>query len=117
MARHFGVDMFTRMEVDSIVKLGGAGAAAGKGYQLAVKQRLGKSGTGVRWRTVNARRLVLAAGCLGTNGILLRSQTPSLNLSRQLGHHFSGNGDFFALAYNLDQVANFNGWGIGVPEE
>jgi cholesterol oxidase len=115
MARHFGVEMFTRMEIDSIVKLGGGGA--GKGYQLAVKQRLGKSGTDVQWRTVNARRLVLAAGCLGTNGILLRSQTPSLRFSRQLGQHFSGNGDFFALAYNLDQVANFNGWGIGVPEE
>ncbi len=110
-ARQCGVEMFTRMEVDSLVKLPGGG------YQLAVRHRGGKRGTEVSWRTVNARRVVLAAGCLGSTGLLLRSQTPRLRFSRQLGQHFSGNGDFFALAYNLEEVANFNGWGVGTPEQ
>ncbi len=112
MAKHFGVEMFTRMEVDSVQKL-----PHGKGYLLAVKHRLGKNGRTVQWQTITARRLVLAAGCLGTTGLLLRSQTPQLKFSRLLGHHFSGNGDFFALAYNMDQVADFNGWGVGVAEQ
>jgi cholesterol oxidase len=112
MARHFGVEMFTRMEVDSFQKLPG-----GKGYELAVKHRLGDDGRTVKWRRISARRLILAAGCLGTNGILMRSQSPRLGFSRQLGQRFSGNGDFFALAYSLDQVANFNGWSTGVPEQ
>jgi cholesterol oxidase len=112
MAKHFGVEMFTRMEVDSIVKLPGK-----LGYQVSVKHRTGERGTRFTWRNVSARRLILAAGCLGTNGILLRSQTPRLQFSKQLGRHFSGNGDFFALAYNMDQVANFNGWGVGTPEQ
>jgi cholesterol oxidase len=112
MAKHFGVEMYTGMEVDSIVKL-----PDGLGYQAAVKHRLGERGTRFTWRNISARRLVLAAGCLGTNGILLRSQTPRLRFSGQLGRHFSGNGDYFALAYNIDEVANFNGWGVGTPEQ
>ncbi len=110
-ASQCGVEMFTRMEVDTLVKLPQGG------YQLAVKYRGGKRGTEVTWRTVNARRVVLAAGCLGTTGLLLRSQTSTLQFSPRLGQHFSGNGDFFALAYNLEEVANFNGWGTGTPEQ
>jgi cholesterol oxidase len=112
MARHFGVEMFTRMEVDSFVKL-----PRGRGYQLAVKYRTGQTGEQFTWRNITARRLILAAGCLGTTGILLRSQTQSLQFSRQLGQHFSGNGDYFALAYNMSEVANFSGWGVGTPEQ
>jgi len=112
MAKHFGVEMFTRMEVDSIVKLPDK-----QGYQLTVKYRKGSRGTQVEWSNLSARRVVLAAGCLGTTGLLLRSQTTSLTFSKQLGQHFSGNGDYFALGYSLDQVANFNGWGLGTPEE
>jgi cholesterol oxidase len=112
MAKHFGVEMYTQMEVDSIVKLPDK-----LGYQISVMHRTGEQGRTFVWRNVSARRLILSAGCLGTNGILLRSQTPRFKFSRQLGHHFSGNGDFFALAYNIDQVANFNGWGVGTPEQ
>lgn len=112
MAKHFGVEMFTRMEVDSFLKLPGS-----EGYQVAVMYRKGARGTQVEWQNISARRLILAAGCLGTTGIMLRSQTPRLQFSKHLGYHFSGNGDFFALAYNMDQIPNFNGWGIGVPEE
>lgn len=112
MAKHFGVELYTRIEVDSVVKLPNH-----LGYQVAVMQRQGEQGTKITWRNISTRRLILAAGCLGTTGILLRSQTPQFKFSRQLGQHFSGNGDFFALAYNIDEVANFNGWGVGTPEQ
>lgn len=112
MARHYGVEMFTRMEVDSFVEL-----PDNRGYEVLVKQRLGTDGSDIEWQTISTRRLVLASGCLGTTGVLLRSQTPRLPFSSNLGQHFSGNGDYFALAYNMDEIPNFSGWGIGTPEE
>ena len=54
-------------------------------------------------RTVTARRVVLAAGTLGTNEILLRSRdvTGALpRLSATLGHGFSANGDFLGSIQN-----------------
>jgi cholesterol oxidase len=102
MAKHFGVEMFTRMEVRQLQKLPQGG------WQVSVDYHGGDKGTEVTSSNINARRVVLAAGCLGTNGILLRSQSRPNRLlfSPQLGHHFSGNGDFFALAYNTEH--NFN---------
>ena len=46
--------------------------------------------------SVMGSRVVLSAGTLGTNEILLRSQVLGLlsKLSRKLGHGYSGNGDF-----------------------
>jgi cholesterol oxidase len=50
---------------------------------------------GGRMRSVEARRVVLAAGTLGTVEVLLRSRAHGLKrLSPRLGHGFSGNGDF-----------------------
>jgi cholesterol oxidase len=62
-------------------------------------------------RTVAARRVVLAAGTLGSTEILLRSAPYGLTLSSQLGHHFTGNGDFLAFSYNNDRKANSIGIG------
>lgn len=60
-------------------------------------------------RTVTGRRVILAAGTLGTNEILLRSRdvTATLpGLSDVLGHGFSANGDFLGsvqgAAHDLD---------------
>lgn len=46
---------------------------------------------------VRARRLVLAAGALGTTYLLLRNRTALPHLSDRLGHAFSGNGDFLGF--------------------
>ncbi len=46
-------------------------------------------------RVVNANKVILAAGCLGSTEILLRSRTHgSLTFSDKLGSRFSSNGDF-----------------------
>ncbi|KZO92761.1 FAD/NAD(P)-binding domain-containing protein [Calocera viscosa TUFC12733] len=56
-------------------------------------------------------QVFLGAGTLGTNEILLRSQSMGLKVSPRLGTNFSGNGDILAFAYNTDLEAN----AIGMP--
>lgn len=52
---------------------------------------------------LSARHVILAAGTLGSTEILLRSQSPQLRLSAQLGRRFSGNGDVLAAVMDCDQ--------------
>ena len=60
---------------------------------------------------VRAKTVVLAAGTLGTNEIMLRSKTSTeqpLSMSNFLGSHYSGNGDTLGAATFTDQkVQNF----------
>ncbi|MFD1343267.1 GMC family oxidoreductase N-terminal domain-containing protein [Litorisediminicola beolgyonensis] len=58
-----------------------------------------------RDRTLRARRVILAAGALGSTEILSRSRDDPdapLNLSPALGERFSGNGDAWTFGYNAD---------------
>jgi cholesterol oxidase len=50
-------------------------------------------------RSVTADRVILAAGCVGTNEILLRSKQRGTipNLSERVGYGFSTNGDYLAF--------------------
>jgi cholesterol oxidase len=52
-----------------------------------------------------ARRVILAAGTLGSTEILLRSRGP-LRFSAQLGRKFSANGDMLVTAYDVTQPVN-----------
>lgn len=54
---------------------------------------------------IRAKRVILAAGTLGSTEILLRSKS-ALPLSGQLGHKFSANGDMLVTAYNLSRPVN-----------
>jgi choline dehydrogenase-like flavoprotein len=56
--------------------------------------------------TLRARRVVLAAGTLGSTEILLRSRAPKLNFSPRLGSNFSANGDMLAVLANLSKDVN-----------
>ncbi|WP_064750359.1 GMC family oxidoreductase N-terminal domain-containing protein [Solirubrobacter soli] len=105
MARHFGVELFTGVEVDRVE------ADAEEGYRLVCRVRSGATGTSERRRTITARRVVLSAGSLGSTGILLRSRSAGLSLSERLGHQFSGNGDNFSFAYNTDERTDAQGFG------
>ncbi|MEM5345693.1 alpha/beta fold hydrolase [Paraburkholderia azotifigens] len=60
---------------------------------------------------VTADVVILSAGTLGSTAILLRSQEAGLPVSKQLGEHFTGNGDVLAFAFNTDKVINGVGWG------
>ena len=50
--------------------------------------------------TIEAGEVILSAGSLNSTEILLRSEMHGLSVAPALGTRFSGNGDFFGLAYN-----------------
>lgn len=65
---------------------------------------------------ITAEIVVLAAGTLGTNEVLLRSRERGLSLSDHLGTRFSGNGDLVGWSYNTDQTINAFGFGNRSPK-
>lgn len=103
LAKKGGAHIFTQTEVDYIEK------AAEGGWIVYVRGRdhLLK----VTTTTLRARRVILAAGALGSTRILLRSQQQGLSLSPRVGTGFGGNGDFFGLAYNSERITDIIGWG------
>ncbi len=68
------------------------------GWEIVV-QDLSKGGTSHR---IAAPIVVLAAGTLGTNELLMRAQQRGLPLSAKLGEKFSANGDDLVIASDLD---------------
>ncbi|MCC6363381.1 MAG: GMC family oxidoreductase [Bryobacterales bacterium] len=57
------------------------------------------------------RAVVVSAGSPGSPTVLLRSRAKGLSLPDTLGTRFSGNGDFFGVAYNSDVRMDVLGWG------
>lgn len=57
-------------------------------------------------RRIGARIVVLAAGTLGTNELLLRARENGLALSDRLGEKFSANGDDLVIASDLSTPVN-----------
>ncbi len=55
---------------------------------------------------LKARRVIIAAGALGSTEILMRSKAAGLGVSGQLGQRFSGNGDMIAVGYNMETEIN-----------
>ncbi len=49
-------------------------------------------------QTITADRLILSAGTFGSTYLLLKNRMAFPHLSPQLGHHFSGNGDFVSIS-------------------
>ncbi|MCI0486555.1 MAG: GMC family oxidoreductase, partial [Blastocatellia bacterium] len=103
VAHRNGTDIFTRVEVYWIERLAGGGwRIHGKRYnQLGFPQNF----------TLEAANVILSAGSLGTTEILLRSERKGLALSPRVGTNFTGNGDFFGVAYNADPQINSLGFG------
>jgi cholesterol oxidase len=77
-------------------------------YQLIGK---GVEKFGAPTEFVQADKVVLSAGTLGSTEIMLRSKEKGLEVSDRLGLHFSGNGDVLGFAYNSDE--EINGVGAG----
>ncbi|KAI1691589.1 cholesterol oxidase [Ditylenchus destructor] len=55
---------------------------------------------------VVARRVILAAGSLGSTEILMRSRERGLRLSRMLGQGFSANGDVITVGHELPKAVH-----------
>ncbi|MFO1170910.1 MAG: GMC oxidoreductase [Hyphomicrobiaceae bacterium] len=85
-----GATVFCKARARSIAK-------TGTGWEVVVEDTAGPSLT----RRVVAPIVVLAAGTMGTNEILLRAQQTGLALSPKLGQRFSANGDDLVFAAEL----------------
>jgi cholesterol oxidase len=106
-AKKHGAKIFTETEVTTVAK-----TPDGK-WRVNFKF-LGARCRSARTRSVASDVVVLAAGTLGTAGILLRSRRADLPTSDRLGCHFSGNGDALAFAYDAKPCVNAMGWRHGV---
>ncbi|HVG19523.1 MAG TPA: GMC family oxidoreductase, partial [Blastocatellia bacterium] len=103
-----GAQIFTQTKVEWIEKLPGGGwRIHGKRYK---NQRDSDS------FTLDAGNVILGAGSINSTEILLRSEMHGLSVSPALGTGFSGNGDFFGLAYNSDVVTDVLGYGLRQPQ-
>ncbi|QLL07061.1 GMC oxidoreductase [Mycobacterium vicinigordonae] len=100
MAAHFGVELYAGIEAQRI-------EPTDDGRWRVITRRTGEKG---KESAVVARRVVVSAGTLGSNGILLRSAQAGLQLSTRLGKNFSGNGDNFGIAYNTDMRTDTQSW-------
>ncbi len=101
VAHRQGCHMFVKCEVKWLEKVADGWLVHGVRYRTIINDEF----------TLKARNVILAAGSLGTPEILLRSEMRGLSLSPKVGTQFSGNGDFFALAYNADSQLNTMGFG------
>src|SRR5436305_11023324 len=102
IAHNAGAAILTQTKVEWIEKLpDGAWRVHGRNY----KNTLESSGF-----TLDASNVVLSAGSLNSTEILLRSEMHGLAVSPALGTKFSGNGDFFGLAYNGDPETDVLGY-------
>ncbi len=102
MARNAGATILTQAKVEWLEKLPSGG------WRIHGKH-VNDDLSGQSF-TLDAGEVVLSAGSLNTPEILLRSEMHGLAVSPALGTKFSGNGDFFGLAYNCNDETNVLGY-------
>ncbi|SDH73333.1 alkaline phosphatase D family protein [Variovorax sp. OV700] len=95
LAHARGARLFTGGTAYRIAALPGA---AGYAVEFFFTDRRKARTDNARPYVVRARRVVVAAGTLGSTELLKRSEGPGLCLSRALGEGFSTNGDMIAVA-------------------
>lgn len=110
LAKDAGAELFTQIEVDFVLP-----CEAG-GYWVFVRF-LPEDAAPTISRVLHAETVILAAGVLGSTGILLRSRDRGLKLSHRLGYQFSVNGDMLGFGYNTDTQTNLGGFGTREPPE
>ncbi|KXH33092.1 glucose-methanol-choline oxidoreductase [Colletotrichum simmondsii] len=106
-AWNWGTEMFCQCEVRYVTK-----AKDREGYIVHFAWHGGKRANfkdlfyeDLMW--VHAKELVFfGAGSIGTTEILLRSKQFGLEMSPDVGHGMSGNGDILAFGYNTSEYVN-----------
>lgn len=106
IAKAAGAELFVGVEVDFVLPAEGAEG----GWWVFGRQHVGGGEEAIE-RVIHARVVVLAAGALGSTGILLRSRERGLSVGRRVGHHFSANADLLGFGYNTDVATNVLGFG------
>ncbi len=108
MAQRAGATILTQAKVEWLEK----GASGG----WVIHGSYVKTGGGSESFSVNAGEVILSAGSLNTTEILLRSEVlHGLSVAPALGTKFSGNGDFFGLAYNGGYETDVLGYNYQTP--
>ncbi|MEO8371286.1 MAG: GMC family oxidoreductase, partial [Candidatus Solibacter sp.] len=102
MARDAGATILTQTKVSYLKKLPTGG------WQIIGKFVRGPNDS--EDFKIEAGEVILSAGSLNSTEILLRSEKNGLSVSPALGTKFSGNGDFFGLAYNGDYETDVLGY-------
>ncbi|PBI96057.1 Cholesterol oxidase [Variovorax boronicumulans] len=95
LAHARGARLFTGGTAHRIAALPGGGGYA---VEFFFTDRRKARTDNARPYVVRARRVVVAAGTLGSTELLLRSRGPGLPVSLAVGHGFSANGDMIAVA-------------------
>jgi cholesterol oxidase len=102
VAESNGVEIFTQTQVDWVEKLSDGGwRIHGRRYGDLLPEQF----------TLDAGCVILSGGSLGSTEVLLRSELHGLSLSPRAGTGFSGNGDFFGIAFNGAYRTNVLGFG------
>jgi cholesterol oxidase len=96
LADHHGASIHTRTEV-----IGFTPISTEEGHLFDVRVRVHHEGSSTE-RSVKAKRLVLAAGTLGSTYLLLRQQDTFNIDNGALGTRFSGNGDYLGFVHSAD---------------
>jgi len=100
-AHAHGAEVFTEVDVWAVEQ------ADGGTWRVAFHVReQGRDVFHAPAQFVSADVVVLAAGTLGSTGILLRSARAGLAVSQQVGQRFSGNGDVLGFAYDTGAPVN-----------
>lgn len=102
MAANAGARIFTQTKVEWVEKVGNGWRIHGRHYTSELVSEA---------FTLTADNVILAAGSINSTEILMRSEMHGLSVSPRVGSNFSGNGDFFGLAYNGDTRAEVLGFG------
>lgn len=95
VARQHGAEIVTQTEVRFVVR------HPQGGWEVHALAHPAGGGPPIE-HVVRASAVVIAAGSLGSTGILLRSRDRGLGVGRRLGHHFGGNADRAGYGYNTD---------------
>jgi cholesterol oxidase len=107
-ARNHSAEIFVRARVHYLDK-------AEEGGWRVYGECADERGNGTAFK-VSGKIVILAAGTLGSTEILLRSRENGLQISAQIGNHFSTNGDMMGFAYNTDHIINGIGLGARLPD-
>jgi choline dehydrogenase-like flavoprotein len=87
------------IEIQALAEVDVIRALSGGGYEIRFIQRRKEDPSRFDKKTITADIVIVAAGCLGTNEIMLRSKQKGAlpNLSEKVGYGFSTNGDYLAF--------------------
>lgn len=100
--------LFTNLEIEPLCEVDVIRALPDGGYEIQYIQRHADDPSSFDQRTVTANKVIVSAGCLGTNEIMLRCKEKQTlpNLSDKVGVGFSTNGDYLSFLEKTKERAS-----------